>query len=111
VRLEGLGKLKNPPHRDSIPRPSGLENIASTNYATASPTYSVVSSFFTDFGLTQCLPTKEIALYFVLDILMLRYLKHSFLNSYLYLIICSASLSPSTTAQTSALQDNTTETV
>jgi hypothetical protein len=24
VRLEELGKLKNPPHRDSIPRPSGL---------------------------------------------------------------------------------------
>jgi hypothetical protein len=36
VRLEGLGKLKkNPPHRDSFPRPHGLHHSASTNYATA----------------------------------------------------------------------------
>jgi hypothetical protein len=38
MMLEGLGKLKkNPLHRDSIPRPSGLQHSASTNYATACP--------------------------------------------------------------------------
>jgi hypothetical protein len=38
VRLEGLGQLeKNPPHRDSNPRSSGLQHSASTNYATACP--------------------------------------------------------------------------
>jgi hypothetical protein len=35
VRLEELGKLKNPPHRESNPWPSGLYHSASTNYATA----------------------------------------------------------------------------
>jgi hypothetical protein len=35
VRLEGLGKLINPPHRDSNPQPSALWHSASTNYATA----------------------------------------------------------------------------
>jgi hypothetical protein len=37
VRLDGLGKLKIPPHRNSIPRPSGLQHSDSTNYATACP--------------------------------------------------------------------------
>jgi hypothetical protein len=37
VRLERLGKLKNPPHRDSNPLPSGLWHSASTNYANAYP--------------------------------------------------------------------------
>jgi hypothetical protein len=37
MRLEGLGKLKkNPPHRDSILQPSGLQRSSSANYATAS---------------------------------------------------------------------------
>jgi hypothetical protein len=39
VRLEGLGKLKKSPHRDAIPRPSGLQHSASINYAIACPQY------------------------------------------------------------------------
>jgi hypothetical protein len=39
--LEGLGTLKNPPHRDLNLRPSGLQHNASTNYATAYPIYFI----------------------------------------------------------------------
>jgi hypothetical protein len=52
VRLEGLGQLKNKiqwPHRDLIPRPSGLYHNKSNNYATACPQIPlerVVNSLF-----------------------------------------------------------------
>jgi hypothetical protein len=39
VRLEELGNLKNPSHRESKPRSSELYDSASTNYATACPYY------------------------------------------------------------------------
>jgi hypothetical protein len=38
MQLEKLGQLKNLPHRDSNPPPSGFWHSASTNYATATST-------------------------------------------------------------------------
>jgi hypothetical protein len=57
MRLEGLDQLKkNPLHRDSNPRPSGLQHSASTNYATACPTSALIRlncCFYICFNLVQ----------------------------------------------------------
>jgi hypothetical protein len=43
VRLEGLGQLKDSPHRDSNQQPSDLYHSASNNYATTCPYIKIKS--------------------------------------------------------------------
>jgi hypothetical protein len=62
-RLEGLGQLKKIrlPHRESNPRPSGLQHSA-TNYATACPLRTLDTAITTD-TVKGCLRTWDLTVW------------------------------------------------
>jgi hypothetical protein len=70
VRLEGLGQLKNQPHRYSNPWHSGLQLSASTNSATACPQYRIICVFETSnfFSNIESVPSFRLKINFSRDV-------------------------------------------